>query len=120
MRLFFLAAMVAALGAAGCSGDPCAELAGKSFESVAEYECGLGPNGPVPCNWRLSFSEGSDGGLTYSWDYSDVGSSGPVECKDGALSAEPAFSGQEPYTGTYDPDTETLVWDGIDYQLASQ
>jgi hypothetical protein len=141
MRTFFWLAMVAALGAAGCTsgaggggegggggggggggagGDACADLAGKQFDSVAEYECGLGPDGPVPCHWRISFSESASGGLNYDWQYSDVGASGPVQCQDGALTAEPQVSGQAPYTGTYDPVAQTLVWDGIDYQLAPQ
>lgn len=147
MRTFFWMAMVAALGVAGCtsgdggggggaggeggaggagsaggggSADACADIVGKSFASVEQHECGLGQSGPVMCNWQISFSLDASGALTYTWQHSDVGDSGPVTCQDGALTSAVGVSGQPPYTGTYDPATQALVWDGIDYQLAPQ
>ncbi len=149
MKTIFRLVMVAALGVAGCtsggggeggsggageggsggageggsgggSDAACADLAGKAFDSVGEHECGLGPNGPELCHWHISFSGSASGGLTYVWQYSDVGETGPVQCQDGVLTGQSQVSGQAPYAGTYDPATQALVWDGIDYQPAPQ
>ncbi|EYF00147.1 hypothetical protein [Chondromyces apiculatus] len=118
------------LGAAGCTSgsggsdggeqtpagdDACAALVGKSFLSVTEGECGLGPNGVVLCHWRLDFDEDEQGALTLMWMHSDVGESGTVTCDDGALTMN--GGGSPSYSGTYDPDTETVIWDDLEYQL---
>ena len=118
------------LGAVGCTSgsggdggidqtpledEACAALAGKSFLSVTEGECGLGPNGVVLCHWRLDFEENEQGALTVMWMHSDVGESSTVTCDHGALIMN--GGGTPSYSGTYDLDTETVIWDDLEYQL---
>jgi len=88
-----------------CSnGDVCAFLDGKSFASVAELECGLTVDGPLPCHWSVSFADGR-----YDWHFSDVGQNGSFTC-DGAT-----ITGSGGISGTYDFDTGTLTWDDVVY-----
>ncbi|HSN26208.1 MAG TPA: hypothetical protein VLT45_07980, partial [Kofleriaceae bacterium] len=34
----------------------CADLEGKTFASLTQGECGLGPNGPSLCTWHVTFA----------------------------------------------------------------
>jgi len=90
---------------ASCSdGDVCAFLDGKAFASVAELECGLTPDGPLPCRWSVSFADGR-----YDYHFSDVQQSGSFTCNGGTITGSGGVS------GTYDFDTGTLLWDGVAY-----
>ncbi|MEM6295364.1 MAG: hypothetical protein AAGA54_29090 [Myxococcota bacterium] len=91
-------------------GEACDAVVGAAFESVDELECGITPDGINTCNWTLSFS--ADG--QYAWTYSDVGEGGGYACKDGLiiLDNNPGFS------ASYDPNSGTLTWDGVDYVAA--
>jgi hypothetical protein len=88
--------------------DACSAISGRTFASVEELECGLGPNGVALCHWHLTLS--ADG--SWTWQHSDYGESGTWTCADGVVSG----SGLSNYTGTYDLGTGTLSWDGHDYQ----
>lgn len=85
----------------------CDEIIGTVFLSVEELECGIGPKGPVLCNWRLTFNV--DG--TYEWFYSDIGDNGTYICADGVITVvrNPGL------VSDYDPKTQILEWDGVDY-----
>ena len=107
------------LGLAACTTDvmpavqnhgACPALEGKQFTSTSEHECGLGPTGPSACPWHATFSYGDGTTSRLQWAHSDVEESLRVTCYDTAItSAMPA------YAGTFDPVTNTLVWDGFDY-----
>jgi hypothetical protein len=62
LRSFVRASAIAAIaiGETGCSGaggpDACALIAGETFASVNQMECGLDANGAATfCTWRVSF-----------------------------------------------------------------
>lgn len=101
----------ATAGSTGAPVDDCAFLVGKTFKSDDELECGLGPNGPVPCQWTLSFTAD-----TYMHQYSDIGESGPYTCEAGVITATDTF--MMPITATIDGATGTLVWNDIVYHPA--
>jgi hypothetical protein len=86
----------------------CDAISGRTFASVEELECGISPDGVALCHWHLTFN--TDG--TWSWQHSDYGESGTWDCADGVVSS----TGPSSYSGTYDPLTDTLSWDGHDYQ----
>ena len=90
--------------------DPaCAALtAGLSFDSVQEYECGLGPDGVFMCNWSISFTAAE-----YTWLYSDIKESGRYTCAQGELVST---TSSRSIAGSYDADTGRLIWDGISYR----
>ncbi|MBL9014536.1 MAG: hypothetical protein JNL83_10190 [Myxococcales bacterium] len=92
----------------------CTMLEGVEFKSVNQGECGLTPDGVAMCTWHIRF-ESYDGSTRsrFTWSHSDVGESGFVTCDGTTLVAEGA--GATPYSGTFDPNTFDLVWDGGAY-----
>lgn len=86
----------------------CAAIAGRTFTSVEELECGLGPNGVELCNWSVAF--GFDG--TFTWMHSDVGEGGSYACADGVITVVDG-----PMVDVvYDDGNDQLTWDGVLYQ----
>jgi hypothetical protein len=83
----------------------CEQIVGTTFLSVEALECGLGPEGPVLCNWQITFEEDGD----YLWMYSDVGESGTYTCQGGNL----FISGGS--VVDFDTATGILTWDGVEY-----
>lgn len=92
----------------------CYELEGLRFESVVERECGLGPTGPVPCKWSVTFSANDATSSSFSWRYSDVGEGGDVECEGTQLHV----SANQAIAASYDPSTSMLIWQGDAYAIA--
>lgn len=90
--------------------DACAAVSGRTFASLEELECGLGPNGVVLCHWHLTLSANG----SWTWQHSDYGESGTWTCAEGVVTG--LISGPGAYTGTYDTVTGTLTWDGHDYR----
>lgn len=90
--------------------DACALLAGKTFKSVDELECGLGPNGVELCRWTLTFTD-----ATYQHMYSDVGETGTYTCAGGVIMGK-ASGLDEDRAGTIDGATGALVWQTIAYE----
>jgi hypothetical protein len=86
----------------------CGLIAGRTFSSVEELECGLGPNGPELCNWTVAF--GLDGAFT--WMHSDVGEGGSYACADG----EVVVVDGPMVDVAYDAVNDQLTWDGVVYQ----
>lgn len=86
----------------------CEQIVGTAFLSVEELECGLGPDGPVLCNWQITFEEDGD----YLWMYSDVGEGGTYTCQGGNL----FISGGSDVD--FDAATGILTWDGVEYVAA--
>ena len=112
-QLVLLATTV--LNAAGCFGsggpDACTLIAGKTFGSVNQMECGLGANGVVTrCNWRVSFTDG-----TYSWSYSDVMEAGSYTCDGATITTTRSVASTTPLLGWLDFQTGQLTWDGATY-----
>ena len=83
---------------------------GKTFVSVNQMECGLGPSGVVNCNWRVTFTGG-----TFSWSHSDVVETGSYTCDGAVISATRAVPSTTPLLGRLDPQTGQLTWDGATY-----
>jgi hypothetical protein len=91
----------------------CTILEGRTFASLVEMECGLGPNGPVPCTWHLTFDVDSATTSRLQWQHSDTGFDASVAC----TGPDIATTSRSPtYTGTFDSATMTLTWDGADYR----
>lgn len=86
----------------------CGQIVGTTFLSVDELECGLGEDGPVLCNWQITFEEDGD----YLWMYSDVGEGGTYSCQGGNL----FISGESDLD--FDAATGILTWDGVEYVAA--
>jgi hypothetical protein len=91
----------------------CSALEAKTFASLTQGECGLGPDGPEPCTWHLMFMASTATTTHYEWQHSDYGQSGEIEC-DGADVTE-VTGGSDQARGTYDAATQQLVWDGVTY-----
>lgn len=109
--------LIAAIGlnAAGCFGpggpDACTLIAGRTFTSVNQMDCGLGANGVVTrCNWRVSFGDG-----TYSWAYSDVMETGAYSCDGATITTTRNATSTAPLLGWLDFQTGRLTWDGATY-----
>lgn len=94
----------------GVPDRPCEAIVGTTFLSVDQLECGLGEDGPMLCNWRLSFEEDGD----YLWMYSDVGQGGTYTCEGGVITLleGPVID------HSYDLFAGILTWDGVDYESA--
>ena len=104
------------LNAAGCFGsggpDACTLIAGNTFVSVNQMECGLGANGVVTrCNWRVSFT--TDG--IYSWAYSDVIEAGSYACDGATITTTRSVASTTTLLGWLDFQTGQLTWDGATY-----
>jgi hypothetical protein len=94
--------------------DACQAVANSTFLSTEPHECGLTPTGPASCQWRISFT---DNGATrqLSWQLSDYSLGLVYRCDGFSLTAQSASGTGETFSGTYDPVTGILDWDGFDY-----
>jgi hypothetical protein len=86
----------------------CGLVLGRTFTSLEELECGLGPDGVELCNWTVAFD--FDG--TFIWMHSDVGEGGTYACADGAITVT---DGPQ-IVVDYDVDADILTWDGVQYE----
>jgi hypothetical protein len=114
------------IGLSGCIGgmhDPstveqqngaCFALEGRTFASVQQLECGRDGN---RCHWTLSFATRDPEASDFAWAYSDVNESGQVECRGQSIVATRA---SRTLTGTYDPGTQMLTWNGELYSATPQ
>lgn len=75
-----------------------------SFSSVELLECGFTPDGIATCHWSLSFDSG-----TFTWFHSDMGEIGNYTC------SGDSFTTDQGYTGTFDPTTGILTFEGQTY-----
>ncbi len=86
-------------------------IAGKTFASLNQMDCGLGADGVVAqCNWRVSFTDG-----TYSWAPSDVVESGTYTCDGATIFTTRTAASMTPLLGRLDLETGRLTWDGATY-----
>jgi len=128
----YLATTIALVLAAACGGDDgssaasdarvadegpagrCTQLDGKSFSSVElQPDFGMGPDGPVPCHWRIEFSSDAAELTGWTWHHSDVGESGTIGC----VLGDQIVSVSGGHLASYDYATMQLSWDDIDYEL---
>jgi len=86
----------------------CGLILGRTFTSLEQLECGLGPNGPELCNWSVAFA--LDG--TFVWMHSDVGEGGNYGCAAGTIS----IADGPMVDVSYDADADILTWDGVQYE----
>ena len=89
----------------------CIALEDRRFESVNELECGLTPNGVAQCKWSLVFGVRDDATSAFQWQYSDVAESGHIECYGATINSVT----QRPISGSFDPVSQKLVWEGQTY-----
>ena len=89
----------------------CADLEGKTFASLTQGECGLGPSGPTACTWHLAFTANDDFTSGYTWQHSDVEESGDVACSGAGVDDLTQMMPR----GTYDATSQHLVWDMVTY-----
>jgi hypothetical protein len=92
----------------GGSSD-CELLAGLSFDSIDERECGLAPpdSGAALCRWRISFTNST----TFTWHHSDYVESGTYTCSANTITAQTVARGS--LTATLD--LWRFTWDGVVY-----
>ena len=95
----------------------CIALEGRRFESVNDLECGRSPSGVDLCKWQLQFTSRDDESSVFSWQYSDIGESGHIEC-DGATISTTTSSPRQ-IDGTFDAVTQKLVWEDQTYVPAN-
>lgn len=93
----------------------CIALEDRRFESINELECGRTPEGVALCKWSLDFGMRDDASSTFHWQYSDVGELGQIECHGVTINS---LDGSRAVTGSFDPVTQTLVWEGQTYAPA--
>lgn len=89
----------------------CESIIGTTFLSVDELECGLGQKGPVLCHWQITFAENGE----FLWMHSDVGEGGDYTCADSTL----VVTNGPMVDVSFDPNSQTLTWDGVAYQPAA-
>ena len=89
----------------------CSDLEGKTFASLTQGECGLGPNGPTLCTWHVTFAAVNASTTAFTWQHSDVEESGDVYC----AASDVLDAGSAAIRGTYDATTQRLVWDTVAY-----
>jgi hypothetical protein len=94
---------------AGING--CARLAGLSFQSIDERECGNAPpdSGPALCHWRISFTNAT----TFTWSHSDYVESGTYTCGANTITAQTQTRGT--LTAILNPSIWRFTWDGVVY-----
>ena len=82
------------------------------FDSVEEYECGLGPNGPVFGKWHVQFDgvlETVPPLINWHWLHSDLAESGTLRIDEaGNITAGRG-------TGKFNWETNELTWNGRRY-----
>ena len=84
----------------------CDVIDGKTYISVVEMEVGLSPNGLAAMGkWRVRFSNGR-----WDWGHSDVTETGNYTCNGTSI-----VGGR--YSGSLDPMTGVLTWEGAEYTL---
>lgn len=112
MTAFCASAGVALTGISACN-EPstCAFAEPASFNSVEQLECGISPDGVSYCNWNVSFDNGE-----FQYRLSDYILIGTYTCDGNTVTA--VDNGNNSYTGTYDPSTGQLDWDGHLYNQA--
>ena len=97
--------------------DDCNLISNSSFQSINQYEAGLGPNGPAMGYWDIQFQKGTTlsnyGEPTFQWGHSDVSESGTYTCKENVLQVK--FSDHS-ITAHYDGAKKILTWDGVEYK----
>lgn len=94
----------------------CTLLEGGTFVTIAaQDDCGPAPAGSQPtCNWSLRFSALDEQSSSFGWLASDVGATGRVVCSEGVM-FELRDDGTAGATGSYDPNTNEIEWDGLVY-----
>jgi hypothetical protein len=118
-----LVLLVAWLSAVGCGGDDaardvdagtlgrCTSLDGRAFSSVdLQPDCGLGPDGPVPCHWRIEFDATTTVYTGWQYYHSDVGESGDIGCVGTSIVLV-----SPDHAASFDATTDRLAWDDIVY-----
>lgn len=95
-------------------GEPCPEIMGRTFLSIEEHECGLGPLSETTlCHWSITFdTEGA-----FVWRHSDVVEGGRIRCTEHALEI---VRFRQPVKTSYDSGANILNWDGVDYRQSDE
>lgn len=92
----------------------CAMLAGLSFDSLDERECGVAPpdSGAGLCHWRITFTDTA----TFTWRHSDYVESGSYICGANTITAQTQTRGT--LTAILDPTVWRFTWDAVVYACA--
>ena len=89
--------------------NACIAIEGARFDSIRELDLGLGPDGVIMGHWTIYFENGN-----FSWTYSDISSTGVYEC-DGWNITGHYNNGENEHNGTYNRETNILLWEGEEY-----
>jgi hypothetical protein len=95
-------------GGGGSGGDVCPLLAGMTFRSVTEQECGRGPDGGARCRWVISFRSAS----MFDWQHSDYAETGTYSCSGTMVTGN---AQTKTVTAQYDAASQILTWDDLAY-----
>src|SRR5258706_6116711 len=83
----------------------CTLIEGKTFTSVdVQPDCGLGPTGPVPCNWSIVIGTDTATTSRIEWHYSDIQQTDAIQCQDTHVATPDGHS-----MGSYDAATPILT-----------
>jgi hypothetical protein len=88
----------------------CAQIEGRTFQSIDLRDTGLGLDGPVMGYWKVEFNAGK-----FRWIHSDVSESGTYTCAGNKITGKGA-GGRQTYTGEYFPEQGVLMWMGTKYR----
>lgn len=109
LGLSLAGAAMSLMGINACNETPtCSFTEPASFSSVEQLECGISPDGVSYCNWSVNFDNGE-----FQYRLSDYILVGTYTCDGDTVTA--TDNGNTSYTGTYDPTTGQLSWDGHVY-----
>jgi hypothetical protein len=88
------------------SNDFCLALENSAWQSIDEFECGLGSDGQIAlCPWWLELEVDS-----YFWQYSDAGEKGRYDCRGRQINASSdSGRGREAFMLS----KEELEWEGV-------
>lgn len=86
--------------------DACADIKNSRFSSVNQQTGGMTPEGASKAHWSIRFTD-----TTFSWIHTDIVQSGFFTCTDNNITLKDSS-----VTGTYDPATQILTWDGVAYK----
>lgn len=97
----------------------CDALEGRRFVTVdPQTDCGPAPAGSqLECRWSVSFAASTASATSFVYSFSDVGMSGTAACTGGSV-VEIQLDGSPGISGSYEPNTDLLEWDGLEFAPA--
>lgn len=97
--------------------DVCVGLRGNTFRSASAHQIDIADGAPVFAPLLISFL--TDGRVVWKYDSAN-GHLGTFTCANGVLQGQMDEGSKTAFEGTFDPETETVVIDGIEYWIVQE